>query len=173
MSRYDEDKSDRMINSNKLNSLFGSSGAVDNQEINNTISESEEITESLEEQDNPDDIIYRNIERANRFLDQIENNLASGLNARLFEVAAGLIATVTQAATSIVGNTKNMEIEYKQRILDLKEREIAVKEALGSKGGGKTINNMIVTDRESLLKMIKGEEPKETSSQYDNDENEQ
>ena len=157
MSRYDEDKSDKLINNNKLKDMFNISQEPSLPSIQSLEVEARDIKSDRKD---PDDIIYDNIERASRLLDKIELELENSSSARMFEVAAGLINAITQASTSIIGNTQHYDEQlYKEKLLQLKEREISVKEALNNRGN-KTVNNILVTDRESLLKIIK-EEPKE------------
>lgn len=164
MTRYNEDPADKQINNNKLKSMFNMGepstlppALASERELATTAGE---IKDDLKDQrQDPDDIIYTTIDRANRLLDKLELDIENAASARMFEVAATLINSVTQAANSIIGTGQHAdELEYKSRLLELKERETAVKEALGTKGS-KTVNNMIVTDRESLLKMISEDEP--------------
>ena len=177
MSNYKEDYPDNQINNNKLQQAFN---ITPSSSLPPTLPSEKELALSSKEvvadlKDDPDDIIYTNIDRANRMLDRIEEEVESQGSARMFEVAAQLINAITQASSSIVGTSQHAdELEYKQRILDLKEREVAVKEAIGtSKNDPKTVNNMIVTDRESLLKMINDNEdaptPKEAGEVQNTD----
>ena len=166
MSKYNEDYPDNQINNNKLQNAFN---IIPSSSLPPTLPsekelalETKDIVEDLK--DDPDDIIYTNIDRANRMLDRIEEEVENAGSARMFEVAAQLINAITQASSSIVGTNQHAdELEYKQRILDLKEREVAVKEAIGTNNSStKTVNNMIVTDRESLLQMINDNDDKPT-----------
>ena len=158
MSKYNEDPADKMINSHKLKSLFD---LPDDNNLPSTISENDIIEDSKDikmDRKDPDDIIYENIERANRLLNKIETAVENDLTARLMEVASALINSITQASSSIVGSSQHEdELRYKERVLELKEREVMVKESLG-KGGGKTVNNVLVTSREDLLNMINNKE---------------
>jgi len=156
-----EDYPDKQINNNKLNDTFN---ITPSSSLPPTLPSEKELTSSAQNivselKDDPDNIIYTNIDRANRLLDKIEEDMENASSARLYEVAAQLINAITTASSSIVGTSVHAdEMEYKQRILDLKEREVAVKEAIGTNKNTKTVNNMIVTDRESLLKMINDQE---------------
>jgi len=172
MSRYDEDHADSQINNSKLKSLFNMGNDPTSESLPSTDILIDEITnDSGEVRRSPDEIVHANIERAERFLDTIEDSIANGGSARMFEVASALINAVTQASASIIGtNQYEEEIRYKERLLALKEREIAVKEALGTKSGGpKTVNNILITDRESLLKVINEEEQKQIEIDMDID----
>lgn len=108
----------------------------------------------------PDEIISKNIDRANKFLDKIQEQIESGdLNARLFEVAGQLIMAVTAAATSITGISYNQQIiDNKNRALDIKEKEMKVKSIQGDiiKGAENVniTNNTLIMNREQLLEML-------------------
>lgn len=128
-----------------------------------------ELAESMkqkEDQEDPDDILYKNIDRANRFLDILENEITEedpeskkrkNKNiSRLFEVSAQLINAITSATQSIAGSYKDdMEYQYKLELLELKNKELMIKHALGGQGSGSnTTNNLIVSSREELLDII-------------------
>lgn len=118
--------------------------------------------ESLNTNDlcDPDVVISTNINKANAILDRvIEEINNSGMSPRLGEVAGQLIANINQAAGQIY--TKKFDISniiLKHKMLELKEREVKIKEIAAKQnvGGGDTINqNIIVTDRETILKLLK------------------
>ena len=157
MSRYDEDFADNIINSSKLKALFNMDTPKDVSTTNEPDIPHNDPIDTQERRD-PDTIIYNNIDRAERFLDKIEEEVNNGsVNARMMEVASALINSITQASASIVGsNQYSDEMLYKERVLALKEREVMVKEALGKGGSNKITNNVLVTSREDLLKMING-----------------
>jgi hypothetical protein len=150
MSKYTEDPSDKLINSKKLKSLFDLPNEISKENLPDKIKE-----DSKEIREDPDNIIYKNIDRANRLLDKIEEATENGLTARLMEVASALINSITQASNSIVGTSQHEdELRYKERVLELKEREVMIKESLGKGGGSNTVNNVLVTSREDLLKIM-------------------
>lgn len=120
--------------------------------------------ESLNTDDlcNPDIVISTNINKANAILDRIIEEInSSGMSPRLGEVASQLIANINQAAGQIY--TKKFDIStilLKHKMLQLKEREVKLKEITAKQnmgnGDGDTINqNIIVTDRETVLKLLK------------------
>lgn len=110
----------------------------------------------------PDTILQHNIDRANRILDIAEEEMSRGnFAARTVEVCGQLINAVTTAVNSIMGDGyKQEEIRQKDEALKLKEREIELKQVIkktkeGGEGGNVTNNNLIVTDRETIMDMIK------------------
>lgn len=116
--------------------------------------ELKEIEESLPD---VDQIILSNIERANRFLDKIEESLMAGnLSAGMMESVGTLINAVTAAATSITG------ISYNNDVLDIRREELRIREkkltieniAKGAQEVHITNNNLTMT-REELLKELR------------------
>jgi len=119
---------------------------------------------NIEDQGDVDKILRLNIERANFLLDLAEQEFANGaLNARTLEACARIMSEVTNAANSL----KNIEIQkqnldLKERTLDLKDFEVKAKVSQSKDSGNNAItnvtqNNVVVTDRESLLKMLQNE----------------
>jgi hypothetical protein len=120
-------------------------------------------TLSASEISDPDVVISTNINKANAILDRVINEInRSGMTPRLGEVASQLISTINQAAGQIY--TKEFDfgsLRIKKKMLDLKEREVLLKERISGNGRGGTVNqNIIVTDRETVLRLLK--ENKET-----------
>lgn len=118
---------------------------------------------------NPDEVLFRNIERANKLLDALEDKVLLGsesTNARLYEVCGQLINAITTASATVMTNSQgNLKHEHNMKLIDLKEKELIIKGAIAQEkagnGGGSTTGSsgrVIVTDRESLLKMMKEEE---------------
>lgn len=159
MSRFDENVADSNVNTKLLEKEFNISNTPRNQE--EQIQQFEEMRETLDEASNlpdPDNILHDNIQRANRILDQAEEELREGgLSARMVEVCAQMINAITSAANSIVGTSYDDEMELKREKLELEKKKLAIKQATQSLPEGENKNttiNAIVTDRESLLKMI-------------------
>ena len=168
MSKFSEDFADTQINNRKLQSMFD----VNTSDTLPVLESEKELALAKKElmveidKNDPDDIILKNIDRANGLLDKLEQTIENSASARMFEVAATLINAVTQAAASVIGTSQHAdELLYKEKVLELKERETRVKEIIGKKDGGKTVNNMIVTDRESLLKIIQDNPEKQGGEQ--------
>lgn len=115
---------------------------------------------------NPNEILRSNISRAERLLDKIENEWEVGTtNAtiKLVEIAAKLIECITSAANSMLANDVSLETtNQKQEFLDLKKLEFELKKNKGEKslsaGDNNTYNtqnNIILTSREDILKLMK------------------
>ena len=111
----------------------------------------------------PEEVMRENITRANKILDIIMLNMSQGnITARLIEVASQVINSVTATSKEIMSNNNYSKyIKIKDKLKDLKEREVVVKEQtaarMGQKKiqGGKTVNqNIIVSSREDLLKLM-------------------
>jgi len=126
----------------------------------------QETINDKDEKEDPDNILYSNIERANRFLDILEEKINNKINnktkeslSRLFEVSSQLINAITSATQSIAGSYQSdLEYQYKLEKLELQNKELMVKYALkggeNQKGGNVTNNNLIVSSREDILKMM-------------------
>ena len=121
----------------------------------------------LSKYDDPLEVLKSNIERANAFLDKIEECedfgvVPKGGTARMFEVASTLINSITTAAASMMSLTfGNQDSEYKNKVLTLKELEINAKIAGKSPQQSLTQNNnIILTDRNALLELLsKSDDP--------------
>ena len=123
---------------------------------------------NLEQYEDPNEVLKGNIERANALLDRIETLLDNpsadaprGGAARLMEVAGTIINAVTTAATSMMSMTFNdQDLEYKGKVLSLKELEVQAKIAGTSTKQALTQTNnntqIIVADRNAVLDMLKG-----------------
>lgn len=107
---------------------------------------------------NPDQVLSDNIGKANAILDRIivEMN-RTGMSPRLGEVAGQLIANINQSVGQLYG--KNIDIgnlHLKSKLVEYKKREIELKEKMASKNAGGVVNqNLIVTDRETVLKLLR------------------
>lgn len=124
----------------------------------------QESIKQKEDGEDPDNILYSNIERANRFLDILEDritgkseNVKKESTSRLFEVSAQLINAITSATQSIAGSYQSdLDYQYKLEKLELENKKLMIQYALkGGEGGeGNTTNNLIVSSREDILDMI-------------------
>jgi hypothetical protein len=121
-----------------------------------------ELDEDLDYSD-PTSILRVNIKRANMVLDMIQVEMLTGnFTARMVEVAGAIINGVTAASQQIITKDNyDKYIDIRKELKDLKEREVVVKENKLVKGHGgiKNQQNIIVTSREELLKLMKKEEP--------------
>jgi hypothetical protein len=128
-------------------------------------------------QEEPEQILRKNITKANFILDQIEAELKNGnFSARLVEVASLIINSVTQASTQIMINKSNIDsLQIKRDVLKLKEKELDIKSRLlaGQQPAGR--DRLVITDRETILKYLKdGQDVKKieakTQMEANNDE---
>lgn len=114
------------------------------------------------EDEDPDVIIRNNIERANRILDTVEDELLNGnFSARLVEVASKMIDSVSTAVSQIQSTAYNEDyLQLRGRMVELKEREIDHKVKQVSSGQSVRNQNIIFTDRESVLKALRSNKEK-------------
>lgn len=116
----------------------------------------------------PDQLLYKNIERANKILDKLEESILLGESppARLIEVYGQILNTITTASTALSGNIfAQQKHEYNMKMVEVKEQEVDVKRIVaqskldGVVDGPKTqTGKVMVMDRESMLKMIREEQ---------------
>jgi len=114
--------------------------------------------------DDPVDILKANIKKANLILDKIQDEIDSGnFTARMVEVAGGIINGITAASKEIITKENySGYLEVRKELNALKEREVVIKERSGIKAG--VINqNLIISNREDLLRIISGKKPKQIS----------
>ena len=112
------------------------------------------------EDDYEDAIIKANIDRANNMLDRVEDEMDNGnFSARMVEVFAKLVDVVTGAASQIQSSSYNSDyLLLKEKLAALKEIEVKAKVQSITSGTNRTeigSQNIIVTDRESILKVLK------------------
>lgn len=121
------------------------------------VSEREEIDIDY---NNPVDILKGNIKKANQILDKVQDEIDAGnFTARMVEVAGNIINGITAASKEIIGKENYVGyLEVRKELKDLKEREVVLKEKVGIRGTT-TNQNIIVTSREDLLKIM-SDEPK-------------
>lgn len=102
--------------------------------------------------DDTETIIRKNIMRANTLLDKVEHEIYNGsFSARLIEVAGQLINSVSQATANLNLSQYNAEyLQLRNRLLELERVKVSIKQ----NSGGVTNQNIIVTDRETVLKML-------------------
>lgn len=132
------------LNRNRLQEEFN----LDPNEIER---EAEEITKKINE--DPVESLKENIARANFIADYVEREIANGnLSARMVEVLGQIINSITNANKEIIGSFYGHRyLQLREKMLELKSREIDIKE---QKNRRPTNQNIIVTDRESVLKML-------------------
>ena len=117
-------------------------------------SEVERLT--LVSESDPEEALKENIDRANRILDRVEQELDNGnFTARMVEVAGNILNTVTNSSKELITN-----INYK-KYLQIRESMVKYKydelEAKQQKFRSPTSQNIIVSNREDIMKLINGE----------------
>ena len=128
-------------------------------EVSELRAELKDIEESLPDIDG---IILDNINRANRFLDMIEEQVYKGNGtATMMESVGTLINAVTNAATSITGISYNNDVlEIRRNELALREKKLTLEHMKGNdpklpttvEGDVNITQNTITMTREELLK---------------------
>ncbi len=163
MSEYGEDRANSQVNESILEQEFNLDTTERREDELEQIREMRlQLNDAIEGAD-PDAILLQNIERANTLLDSAQQATERGgeTNARLYEVCAQLINAITTAASSIqTGTFGHQKHEYNMKMLEVKEKEIMVKQAIaqdkltGGRTGGGNSGNVIVMSREELLRMM-------------------
>lgn len=107
------------------------------------------------DEESPEIIIRKNIERANRILDVALDSIERGLvEARIIEVAIKAVESVTTAAmalnTTAIGFGK---LDLEEDMLEIKHKELELKaqQAVLGAGGVKNQTNIIVASREEVM----------------------
>ena len=178
-NKYRKDYAEPESNFDELDELFG----IDNNQPDTTVEvegdvvdiETGEVLDEVkrmrkelkdlqDEEPDIDQIILSNVNRANRILDKVEDSIERGeFTASMIEAAGKLIDSVTSAATSITGISYNSEVlKQKDRDLDRKEKELAIKQITQSKNSETNItNNNLIMNREDLMELIESGGKKE------------
>jgi len=150
------------VSMSSLNDEFDVEGVeIEIEEFKETISHAKEIKD-------PNKVLSALVDKAGTFLDMIERESVNGaISARYMEVANQLIGTINGIINSTLANDsllyndnlKQVYIQQKNRALDQKDNEIRIKELYyKGKTTDKTINNnMLITDRESIIKFLNKE----------------
>lgn len=109
--------------------------------------------------DDPVEVIKDNIERANRILDRVENEMNRGnFSARMVEVAGNIINSITAAGKEVISDTNYKRyLQIREGMLQYKYDELEMKK---SNFKTPTSQNIIFSDRESVLKFLNGEQKK-------------
>jgi len=123
-------------------------------DMNEIESEVDRLT--LVSESDPEEALKENIDRANRILDRVEQELENGnFTARMVEVAGNILSNVTNSSKELIAN-----INYK-KYLQIREKMVKYKydelEAKKQKFRSPTSQNIIVSNREDIMKLISGE----------------
>lgn len=169
-NKYVKDQPDPLPDTNGLDEIFNvaiennqvidmDTGEVMEEPISEVDAMRKELKDLVKDVPDVDQIILDNIDRANRLLDKLEDDITGdrgSYSASLMESVATLINAVTSAANSVTGISVGQEtIRQKERALDLKEREIGLKSIIKGADNVTVNNNNLVMNREDLMKMIK------------------
>jgi hypothetical protein len=97
--------------------------------------------------------LEENIEKANNILDLVIAEVANGnFSARLVEVAGQIINSITNASKEMITGSHNVAyLQLREKMLELKRVEIEMKK---TKSQRPTNQNIIISDRESILKFL-------------------
>jgi len=156
------------IDVDKLSKEFGiDKRDLESLEGDESIDNSKDVIDDMDISDdasieNPDKILESNINKANTVLDKVISEMKRGnFSARMAEVAGQLVNAVTNAVDKVY--LKNVGIDnllIKDKMLNLKEKEASLREKLVDARGKIPREKLIVTDRETILGMLKEENKK-------------
>jgi uncharacterized protein YkuJ len=109
--------------------------------------------------EDPIEVIKDNIDRANRILNRVEEEIQNGnFTARMVEVAGNLINGVTAAGKEWISDTNYKRyLQIREAMLQYKYDELEMKK---TKYSAPSSQNIIFSDRESVLKFLNGEQKK-------------
>lgn len=108
--------------------------------------------------ENPDLIVAKNIAKADAILNRLMQEMNDGnFSPRMVEVSGQIINAITNSTSLLYNKNFNLaNIQLKIQQIKLKEKEIDL--LAGRAIGGDTTNqNIIFTDRETILKYLKNE----------------
>lgn len=114
----------------------------------------DEFENEWENENNPRTIIKNNIERANAILDKVEIEINSGnFSARLVEVAGNIINSITAASKELISDENYKQyLVLRKKLVKYKKLEVEWK--ITGKSNKITNQNLILTNREDLLKLM-------------------
>lgn len=132
---------------------FGISGRTDNRTEIIKI----DVDKYIDEIDisDPDIILKKNLAKANAILDKVISELNSGnFTARMIEVSSMIMSIVSGMTTQLYRKINDEKtLQFRQNVLELKTKMAKI-------GEHTTNNNIIVTDRETVLRLLKDEQSK-------------
>ena len=100
----------------------------------------------------PDRILADNVSKANAILNHVMREIDNGnFSPRMVEVAGQIINAINNSTSQLYLKNFNIaSLQLKLKALQLKEREIGMLEKTGGVGN----KNIIVTDRETILRVL-------------------
>jgi len=128
-----------------------------------------DILNEIEKIPNPTLVVSAAIEKASIFLDLIHSEIENDeMSPRYLEVASQLITTIIQSSSFLSSNDqsnfdnklKKIGSKQKDRELDIKEKDLEIKQLMYNKKGGGN-NNILVTDHASIMKYLAKSSEKE------------
>ena len=117
------------------------------------------VVKNIKDGDDPDNILKENIKRANGILDKVEEEILNGnFSARMVEVAAKILESITNSASQIQSSNYNNEyLLLREKMVELKklQHNFKIKQAATLPLPGGQTEKLIITDRESILKILR------------------
>ena len=140
------------------------------EEFNMVETEPNEFELEWQEETSNENILRKNIEKADEILNKIKNELTSGnFSARLVEVAGQIINSITAASKVLIDDTNyNKYLDIRKGLMLLKKKEVEIKEL---KSGRPLNQNLIIASREDVLKMLKEKTESENEPDSENEQN--
>jgi len=111
----------------------------------------------------PETILQQNVVKANFVLDRIIREMENGnFSARMAEVASKMVDSITNIASTI-GAISNQIVDLQLKMESIKLREKQIDLMSNAKKSSTTFNqqNILIVDRETLLKELKKGDSKE------------
>lgn len=121
--------------------------------------ESEVDRLTLVSETDPEEALKENIDRANRILDRVEQELENGnFTARMVEVAGNILNTVSNSSKELLSNINYKKyLQIRASMVKYKYDELESKKA---KFRSPTSQNIILSNREDIMKLLNGETKK-------------
>lgn len=162
-----------MVDLDKLSEEFG----IDKNDLDDLGEDQEEVVDFPDNEDadisNPDIILQNNINKANTVLDKIISEMKKGnFSARMAEVAGQLVNAVTGAVDKVYAKNAGIDnLLVKNKMIALKEKEADIREKImEAKGKTRSKDKLVITDRETIMSMIRKENKKELEKEDGDDE---
>ena len=107
--------------------------------------------------DDPEEVIKSNIDRTDRILNILEDELNRGnITARMMEVESALINSVTASSRELItSNNYKRYLQIRESLVKFKYDELDFKKERKEQP---TNQNLIIASREDILKVISGSE---------------
>lgn len=149
------------LNLDNLDDIFNDTNEAEREIEEKTVDFDTEI-----DYDDAIDALKKNIHNANQLLEKIQHEMNNGnFSARLAEVAGTIINSVTQSSKEILSDKNYGEyMEVRRALVLLKEKEIQIKEQRMVRGPTNQ-TNVLVTNREDLLKVLQHKTPKQITDE--------